>query len=283
MSTKSTLFAAGIALPLFCAAATPVDKSAFSLWNRTPEGQLRDLTTDRPDLTESPITVDAGWWQLEMDVVAHTSDHDTADGANVKATATSFAAINLKVGLTSNVDLQTVVETYNVVRVDDLVGGTRERITGFGDVTSRLKVNFWGNDGGPTAFAIMPFVKWPTNQHHLGNNSVEGGIILPYSVSLPAGWDLGMMTELDFVRNEADTGYATDWVNSITVGHDLTEKLGFYLELATTLTHGRDVASFDAGLTYGVTRHLQLDCGVNLGLTKATEDYTVFTGVSVRF
>ena len=46
------------------------------------------------------------------------------------------------------------------------------------------------------------------------------------------------MTEFDFVRNDTDTGYTTNWVNTATFGHELTEKVGGYVELATTLTRG---------------------------------------------
>ena len=283
MSFKSTLVAAGLALPLFCFAASAPDKSTYSLFNRTPESQLRELNTDRPDLTESPYTVDAGWWQLESDIVTFTSDHDKSGGSDVKATALGLATINLKVGLTSSIDLQTVLEPYTRVRAHDNISGARASVSGFGDITSRLKINFWGNDGGKTAFGLMPFVKWPTNQHGLGNNSVEGGLIVPLAVSLPAGWDMGTMTEIDVVRNDADTGYTTEWVNTITFGHDITEKIGGYFELATTLTHGPDIATFDFGFTYGVTRNVQLDCGANLGLTKAADDVNVFAGISVRF
>jgi hypothetical protein len=263
--------------------AAEADKSAYSLFNRTPEAQLRELTTDRPDLTESPYTVDAGWWQLEADIVAYTSDHDKSGGADVKASALSFANINLKVGLTNRIDLQTVLEPYTRVKAHDRITNIRESRSGFGDITSRLKINFWGNDGGKTAFALMPFVKWPTNQHGLGNKSIEGGLIAPLALELPGGWDCGLMTEVDFVRNDADTGYAADWVNTITFGHDLTEKVGCYVELATTLTRGADLASFDCGLTYGATKHLQFDLGANVGLTRAAEDLTVFAGVSIRF
>ncbi len=269
--------------PCSAAEAVRTDKSAYTLFNRTPESQLRELTTDRPDLTESPYTVDAGWVQVEMDLFAYGKDHDKLDGADVKASALSFANINLKFGLTSNVDLQTVIEPYTRVRVDDRVAGVRGKVSGFGDITSRLKINFWGNDGGKTAFGLMPFVKWPTNQHGLGNKSVEGGLIVPVAVSLSGGWDMGAMTEFDVVRNESDTGYALDWVNSITFGHDIAGKLGGYVEIATTLTRGRDLASFDCGLTYGVNAHVQLDAGANFGLTKATEDLVVFTGISFRF
>lgn len=288
MVNKTLLALAALALSTgygLCNAAevARADKSAYTWFNRTPEAQLRELNTDRPDLTESPYTVDAGWVQVEMDLFAYGRDHNKLDGADVKVSALSFANINLKFGLTSNIDLQTVIEPYTRVRVDDRVSGVRGKVSGFGDITSRLKINFWGNDGGSTAFGIMPFVKWPTNQHGLGNKSVEGGLILPLAVSLPSGWDMGVMTEFDVVRNESDTGYAMDWVNSVTFGHDIAGKLSGYTEIATTLTRGRDVVSLDFGLTYGVNAHLQLDAGANFGLTKATEDLVVFTGVSFRF
>jgi hypothetical protein len=282
-----TLLAAALALPSILVGAADnspaADKSAYSFFNRTPEAQLRELTTDRPDRTESPYTVDAGWWQLEMDLIAYTRDHDKSGGADVQASALSFANINLKVGLTSSIDLQTVFETYTRVRVHDRISGARTTVSGFGDITSRLKINFWGNDGGDSAFGLMPFVKWPTNQHGLGNKSVEGGLIVPYSHALAGGWDLGAMTEVDIVRNDNDDGYTSEWVNSVTVGHDLTENVGFYVEIASTLTHGADLASFDCGLTYGYSKHVQFDVGANIGLTRATEDLTIFAGLSVRF
>ena len=287
MPMKSTFLAAAFALPFVLVGAAentpPVDKSAYTAFNRTPESQLRELTTDRPDLTESPYTVDAGWWQLEMDLVSYTRDHDKSGGNDIQASALSFANINLKLGLTSKIDLQTVFSTYTKVRVTDNLTGARGTASGFGDIVSRLKINFWGNDGGDNAFGLMPFVKWPTSQHGLGNHSVEGGLIVPYASSLPGGWDMGAMTELDIVRNEADNGYTTEWVNSLTFGHDIVGKLGGYVELATVLTHSGDIASFDCGLTYGYTKQIQFDLGANIGLTRAADDLNVFAGVSVRF
>jgi len=271
------------ATALVTGAETPVDKSAYSLTNRTPAAQLRELTTDRPDLTESPYTVDAGWWQLEMDLASFTDTRDTLDGANTKTTSLSYANVNIKVGLTNNIDLQTVFSTYTVERDTDYVAGTHDKLSGFGDITSRLKINFWGNDGGKTAFGLMPFIKWPTNQHHLGNHSVEGGLIVPLAVSLPAGWDMGVMTEFDVVRNPVDDGYRVDWVNSITFGHDIAGNLGGYVELASVLTKGPDIATFDCGLTYGIGKNVQVDCGANIGLTGAADDLNVFAGLSVRF
>ena len=42
------------------AQASDQNKSQYTLFNPTPDRLLRDLTTDRPDTTECPFTVDAG-------------------------------------------------------------------------------------------------------------------------------------------------------------------------------------------------------------------------------
>ncbi|MEI6340037.1 MAG: hypothetical protein WCQ57_15885, partial [Verrucomicrobiota bacterium] len=54
--------------------------------------------------------------------------------------------VNLKTGLFNNVDLQLVAENYVHEQVHS--DGVTTRKAGFGDMTARLKVNLWGNDGG---------------------------------------------------------------------------------------------------------------------------------------
>jgi hypothetical protein len=153
------------------------DESRYSLLNPTARESLREMSTDRPDKTESAYTVDAGHLQVEMDLVTYARDRHTTDRTRVESF--SIAPMNLKVGLTNRADLQLVLETYARVRTKDRATGAVTHNGGFGDVSVRLKMNLWGNDGGRTAFATMPFVKVPTNQDHLGNDAVEGGADLP--------------------------------------------------------------------------------------------------------
>jgi hypothetical protein len=101
-----------------------------------------------------------------------------------------------------------------------------ETTDGVGDLTTRLKINLWGDDGGRTAFAIMPFIKAPTNSHGLGNDAVEGGVIFPLAVALPGAWDMGLQTEVDFRRNESNRGSHAEFINSVTFSHDIAGKLG---------------------------------------------------------
>ena len=41
-------------------------------------------------------------------------------------------------------------------------------------------------------------------------------------------------------------------------------------------------AFFNIGVTYLVNADVQLDCGINNGLSKDTPDYTIFAGITVR-
>lgn len=258
------------------------DKSQYNLFNPTPRSLWRDFSTDRPDKTETPFTVDAGNYTMEADLFVYTRDTNSPDGTRTESF--NFFVPNFKVGLTNNIDLQIIPEVYNIVRTTPK-GGSREEASGFGDVTVRVKVNFFGNDGGKYALGMMPFIKIPTNQNNLGNNSIEGGIIFPLAIGLSDKWDVGMQTEFDLNKNES-SGYSVGFVNTVSFGYQINDKLSSYFELFTeqTTKRGADfVATFDTGLKYLLTKNVQLDAGVNIGLTQAADDLQPFLGISVRF
>ena len=265
-----------------------MDKSQYSFFNPTPREYLREMNTDRPDKTESPFTVDAGHFQIEMDLVSYTHDRQDSDGAVRRTDAWAIAPFNLKVGLCNRADLQVALQTWNEVETSARGPGraVRQHSRGLGDLTIRMKYNFWGDDGGPTAFGAIPFVKLPTSQDKLGNNRVEGGLIFPLAVELPRGFGMGLMTELDVNRDNAGKGYHFEFVNSITFSHDLVGRLAGYVEFFSAASSERDadwVGTADLGLTYGLTENVQLDAGVNFGVTKSADDVNAFAGLSWRF
>src|SRR6267378_4099348 len=185
MSWVRTWRLSSIVLPAVAAAAGAAqpaenmapDKSGYTLFNPVPQALLRELTPDRPDKTESPYTVDAEHFQLEMDFANLTLD----DSNGVRTRAWNVAPFNIKIGLLNNVDLQFVFDDYLWVCTHDRVTGTTTTQSGVGDFTPRLKINVWGDDGGPTALGFLSFVKFPINSDQLGNNSVEGGALFPFA------------------------------------------------------------------------------------------------------
>jgi hypothetical protein len=262
------------------------DKSRYSLFNPTPSRFMRQLSTDRPDKTESAYTLDAGHFQLEMDLVSYTRDHDTSGGGDTRTDLLAVAPVNLKIGLLNNLDFQVVLESYNHGRVSDHAAGTVQTMSGFGDVTTRLKLNFWGNDGGTTAFAAIPLVKFPSNQDNLGNSAVEGAVLFPLALQLPRGWDMAPMAGVAFLRDENNEGYHASFINSITFGRELFGKLDGYAEFFSEVSTEQGsgwIGTADFGVTYELTPNIQLDAGINIGVTKAAPDFNPFVGLSWRF
>ena len=269
----------------------PIDKTAYTLLNPTPSDSLRQITPDRPDITEAPVTVDAGHYQAEFSYFEYDRNDDRAG----RSDTLSILPANLKVGLLNNVDLQLLFEPY--VNERDVSATQIERSQGFGDDTElRLKINFWGNDPPPqgtpdpwhgTAFGIMPFIKFPTGSGDLSNDHVEGGLIIPFSINLPHDFYVGTMAEFDVDYDDDTNGYGVDFVQTISIEHDIPgiKDLAGYLEYAgaspirTGETY-RATASF--GLEYTVNPNLVIDCGGTAGLSRDADDYTVFVGTSIR-
>src|SRR5437867_6850576 len=93
----------------------PPDKSGFTLFRPTPAEFMREMSADRPDKTDSPYTVDAGHFQLEMDIANTTrSVHD-----GIRTERYQVAPINLKLGVLNRMDLQCVLEPWAYERTGD--------------------------------------------------------------------------------------------------------------------------------------------------------------------
>jgi hypothetical protein len=236
----------------------------------------REMSTDRPDTTESPISVEAGVFQVESSLWAFARDKE----AGVTSESWTWGEANLKAGLTDQLDLQVVVRPW--VEETEKVAGVKSRAEGFGDVEVRWKYNLWGNDGGKTAMALMPFVSVPT-QTAVSTGEWEGGLIVPWSVELADGVGLGLMAEVDRVWDDSSRRHEWEFLHSAVVGFDLTETVGLYLEYIGIAGKGDYQAIASGGFTWGQTDNLQWDLGASLGLTDAAEDFSVFQGVSFRF
>jgi hypothetical protein len=257
------------------------DKLRFTLFDPTPVSLMREFNTDRPDVTESPYTVDAGHFQVEFSFAEYTHD----DGQGTRTDGWAVVPANFRVGLLNNLDLQLLVNPFQELRSHG--HGISQHRSGLGYTELRSNLNLWGNDGGKTAFSLMPFVRFPTGSDGLSNHHIEGGLILPLAVQeLPAGFDLGAMAEFDVDRNNQNGAYGVDFIHSVALEHSLfVEELkayGEYVGISPMGTGHTYLAYFDTGATYALTRNTQLDIGINIGLAGRADDFTVFAGFSFR-
>lgn len=243
----------------------------------------RPLTTDRPDSTESPFTVEPGRVQLEVSAAQWTRDRHTPERDGVRTETWEVAPLNVRVGLTAASEVQFVHDgfVHNEVRAAGI--GLKERVRGAGDLTIRYKHNLRGNDDGSSAWALMPYVKLPTAARRIGNDAWEGGVIVPFAADLGGEWGFGAMTEIAVVRKDDDSGHRLGWLNTATVSRGLSERLGVFFEVTWWVGEGAPAGTFNLGGTYALNDDLQFDLGANLGLTRAADDLVVFVGVSRRY
>lgn len=272
-----TMVAIGVALAgASLASAQDVSPPRGGFLRRTPAVVAREMSTDRPDRTESPYTVPMGWVQFEFDAAAYSRDRVGSETTR----EWSVMALNAKIGLTTFADLQLTAVSYRTARTRTGIGPVTTD-DGVGSYGARLKVNLLGNDRGPVAVGVMPFVERSPNGR--GGRALTTGFILPVTFDLGRDWSLGTMGEIDLGRD--DDGFRTvALVHSVTVARPLAGPVGGYLEWFGATGHRVAFeGTVDGGVTIGLGPNMQLDAGVNLGVTRAAAGVNPFLGLATRF
>lgn len=280
LSTMSIAASALLAVPQ----AAADDKSEYTLLNPTPEDKMRDFNTDRPTKSNVPYTVDAGHFQYEGDFFFHGFDNTSTPDSSISSWIVGNPT--LKLGLLNDVDLEVNFSAYSSIQTNTRSTGASNAASGFGDVFTRVKVNLWGNDGGTTAMALIPYVKIPTAPQGIGNRFAEGGLIAPIAIALPGGFNSIVMGELDYLKNPNDEGFHVNLPALINVNHKIGDSVTAYAEIyANWSTHRdvRDIYTLDFALAWNPRPNFQLDLGVNIGLVPAAAPYQIYAGIAQRF
>jgi hypothetical protein len=271
------------------ARASDPAKAQYTLFNPTPDRLLRDLTTDRPDTTESPFTVDAGRIQVETNLFGYTRSKPDVDGTVTDSY--DFLITNVRVGLTSMSEVNVVFQPYGIVRTRPLDPLMATRSSGVGSVDIRGKINLWGNDSfekpGATAFGLLPFITLPTDKTNgISPDAVEAGLILPFAVKLSDKFGLGLNAGVHVVRDMDTSGRHAEYLASASLSYEWTDAFSTYYEVAARLNTDNplgDIAILATGFTYKMHKNLQFDGGVRFGSTKAAERFGPFAGVTARY
>jgi hypothetical protein len=260
------------------------DKSQYTLFNPTPTDQMRPFNTDRPTKSNVPYTVDAGHFQYEGDIFIYSFDNTTTPDTD----NTGWVLFNptFKAGLTNWADLEVNFSAQNILRSVTRSTGAVTASNGFGDTFTRLKMNLWGNDGGTTAFALIPYGKWPTAPLGVGNGYAEGGIIAPLAISLPYGFTTILMGELDYLKNPVSPGYRANFQSLINLNRSIFENVTAYAEIYAQWPNSPDLKNtytLDFALAWTPLPNFQLDVGINVGLVPEAIPYQIYMGIAQRF
>ncbi len=259
---------------------TPIENAfnkKYNLFNPVPKKQMKEMETDRPDVTESAYTVEPGHFQVETDLYKFVRN----SGGETNSTTHIFNLGNYKLGLSERSDIQFVIPTY-------ISNNLRERSTnkvigrtgGFDDITLRFKYNIWGYAGGRTALAALPFISLPTSS--FSHNGVQGGIVFPFALKINKGLDFGTQIELDIIKEDDDT-YHPEYLYSFTFGKSFSKKLGGFAESVVSLSaYNKHTDLFvNSGIIYSISEDFNIDAWFNYRINKQA-DKIFFAGFSFR-
>lgn len=262
----------------------------YTVFNPTPEDQLRDMDTDRPDKTNTPHTIDPGHLQIETGIVDYMYDRDQYHGANSRFDLWDLGQFNFRLGVLNNLELNAVINSYDFFRDTDFIANHSTRQNGLGDFILGGKLNLWGEDSGDklwaTALGIQPEFKFPTARQNIGNGHAELDVGTPFLMNLPKGLHLGLETTVSWERNFENSGDVTGWQNSASIDRVFFGNVDFYLEYWAHVSnehHQGTTQTIDLGTLVQITDNLVLDTGVNFGLNKASPNVEMTSGFSVRF
>lgn len=284
MFTRFTFLLLGALAPLQLAAqelkkSCPYDSAHFDLFHPVPRNQLRELRPDRPGVTESPFTVDAGHFQTETDALRLINSRD--DAAQNREFKVAYTT--LKMGLSRRTDVQLEVPLYKVSKERELRETDWQRHTGFGDVNLRVKHNFLGDDQqSPIAMAIVAYTHLPTGGK-TGSGGLEGGLILPVNIMLPHKWNLDVQLESDLNYDREEHTRYVQLMPSVAIDHEFTQLFSFLVEGVTQWNAQRSGwrSSLNLAPIFTLNDNLQVDLGAHLALNRQT-DREFFVGFTFR-
>ena len=224
-----------------------------------------EISTDRPDVTNSSLVVPAGSLQIENGVNFSARDGSRfVDGTNTR----------LRAGIANCLELLVDVPTYFAN-----VGGPGG--SGFSDVAPALKWQISPIPGKVDLSAVFG-VALPTGSAGIAGRGAQPYLQFPWSWELHGGWGLsGMFTE--FTRPSEPTSKLVTEATFV-IEKKVTERASLFVEYVGDYpANGSPAQLLNSGGVYRLTPTQQVDFHVAVGLNHNAPSYIVGIRYSVRF
>ena len=236
------------------------------------------ICADRPTKSNNACAVLPGTWQLETDIFNGTFQR----GGGVTTDTYLITNPTLKYGIAENWDVEANLVPYELVRTHDAFG--THTLDGIGDLF--LKVKYDAIPQGDVQLGVIPYVKLPTARDGIGNGAVEGGVAVPVNITLSGVWSLGLSPEFDAFKDANGDGHHFNTSQTLEVGYALPGDLTLNAEVWGDWNDDPAVAPTQYSLDFAaaklLTKTLQVDGGVNIGLNRATPDLQLYAGLATR-
>lgn len=212
----------------------------------------QELVTDRPDQTESSVTVPLRSFQIETGLLTSFTKN-----SGISERQFLIPTTLIRYGLTKSIELRIVEQLENRKSVLSSDG-----ILGVSDLELGAKIQILKNEDINTEIAFLTHLILPTGSDSFTNGNL--GSVNKLAVSHSINDFLGFGYNVGYNYFGSGRG---DLIYSMALGAAITKTIGAYVEKYGEIVEFNNAFSnFDSGLTYLVQDNLQLDFSFGVGL-----------------
>jgi Putative MetA-pathway of phenol degradation len=232
--------------------------------------QVEKIDTDRPDQTESAVTVPKKWFQFELGFGKQVNSPNENEFQH--------PTLLSKYGLGKRIELRliTTVQTNTYITVVDKV-----KETGLSPVEVGAKIALWEEKKMRPKTSLLFHVAIP----ELASKKFKADKLAPnfrfsmqHTVSDLVGLGYNLGAEWDGFRNDPT------WVYTFAPGFNISEKWYAYAEVFGSISkESKPEHNADAGVAYFVNRNFKIDLSSGFGISKEAPDWYIAVGASFRF
>jgi Putative MetA-pathway of phenol degradation len=233
--------------------------------------QVEKIDTDRPDQTESAVTVPKNWFQFEFGFGKQANN----------STENEFQHPTLlsKYGIAKKIELRLITTAQTNTYFNN--SPTKGKETGLSPVEVGVKIALWEEKKLLPKTSLLFHVAIP----RLASNKFKADKLAP-------NFRLSMQhTVSDFVGIGYNLGAAWDgftntptWVYTFAPGFNISKKWYGYVEAFGSISKkNKPEHNLDGGIAYFVTGNFKIDLSSGFGISKNAPNWYTAVGASFRF
>jgi hypothetical protein len=225
-----------------------------------------EIDTDRPDQTESPVTINKKWLQAE-----HGFDMERDNQMSIYGSSTL-----IRYGLIKNVELR--VETDFIYTPSSYFSPS---VTELQPVVFGTKISLWEEKKFIPKTSLLIHTGIPAlAARSFKNFNAQPGIILTFQNNLSQIISWGYNAGAEWDGENASPYYIYTFSNGINFSRRL---YGFVEIFGSVNKNDPPQHNLDAGLSLLLNNNCKVDISSVAGLTKSSPDWSVAIGASIRF
>jgi len=251
-----------------------IHQVSFSFSQESENGETKPMLTDRPDQTESALTVPRGTFQVETGIIVENNETNSE-----RYTGVTYNTSLIRFGILDNLEFRagTSVLRLTIESLDTQDENVLQGLTPFGVGT---KIAIAEEEKILPAMALITMLTLPqTGDIEFQQPHISPSMILAMSKTISPRYSAGANLGLSWNGEDAfiETFY------SLVLGGEIMKRMGAFIELYGFLPEDETGDHrFDAGITYLVLDNLQFDISSGVGINDPAPDYFVSFGLSLR-